>query len=59
MVHIVGEKEKKIKEAMFLMGMRMEAYWLSWVLTCVHFEHPKHEAPADYRTTRLGATLTR
>lgn len=33
MVHIVGEKEKGIKEAMYLMGMKVDMYWLSWFLT--------------------------
>lgn len=33
MVHIVGEKEHGIKEAMYLMGMKVEMYWLSWFLT--------------------------
>jgi ATP-binding cassette subfamily A (ABC1) protein 5 len=33
MVHVVGEKEHGIKEALYLMGMRLDMYWLSWFLT--------------------------
>ncbi|GAB6030175.1 hypothetical protein CHUAL_005851 [Chamberlinius hualienensis] len=30
---IVGEKERKIKEAMKLMGLRESVYWLGWLIT--------------------------
>eukprot|EP00040_Diaphanoeca_grandis_P036202 m.230022 g.230022 ORF g.230022 m.230022 type:complete len:1672 (+) comp33570_c0_seq1:40-5055(+) len=33
LVNLVGEKEKGIKESMYLMGMDMRSYWLSWLLT--------------------------
>ncbi|RWS12308.1 hypothetical protein B4U79_09945 [Dinothrombium tinctorium] len=29
--YVVMEKEKKIKEAMLMMGLRVSAYWLSWI----------------------------
>ena len=31
-VMFVLEKERKIKEWMLMMGLRMSAYWLSWIL---------------------------
>lgn len=30
MVHMVGEGERGIREALFLMGMRKPVYWMSW-----------------------------
>lgn len=33
MVNLVTEKEKGIKEAMYLMGMNMKSYWGSWFIT--------------------------
>jgi hypothetical protein len=32
-IAVVSEKERGIKEAMYLMGMRPLSYWASWVLT--------------------------
>jgi len=32
-LHGLREKEKGIKEGMYLMGMRRSAYWVSWLLT--------------------------
>lgn len=31
-VLFVMEKEKKIKDSMFMMGLRSSAFWLSWIL---------------------------
>eukprot|EP00043_Microstomoeca_roanoka_P002430 m.38349 g.38349 ORF g.38349 m.38349 type:complete len:1691 (-) comp11480_c1_seq1:2027-7099(-) len=33
MTNVVAEKEKGIKDALYLMGMRPLAYWVSWLLT--------------------------
>ena len=33
LTHIVTEKEKKIKEAMKIMGLSQLAFWLSWFIT--------------------------
>ena len=33
MTHIVNEKEHGIKEAMYLMGMRLDSFWFSWFVT--------------------------
>jgi len=31
-VMFVLEKERKIKEGMLMMGLRMSAYWISWII---------------------------
>ncbi|CAG2245460.1 ABCA5 [Mytilus edulis] len=36
-VHLVAEKEKKIKEGMKMMGLRDSAFWLSWGLVYLIF----------------------
>jgi ATP-binding cassette subfamily A (ABC1) protein 5 len=33
LINVVGEKEKGIKEGLYLMGMDSRAYWTSWILT--------------------------
>eukprot|EP00055_Hartaetosiga_balthica_P006636 m.21271 g.21271 ORF g.21271 m.21271 type:complete len:1697 (+) comp5336_c0_seq2:82-5172(+) len=33
MTNVVAEKQHGIKEAMYLMGMKQSAYWVSWLLT--------------------------
>ncbi|EGD78617.1 hypothetical protein PTSG_11760 [Salpingoeca rosetta] len=33
MINVVSEKEKGIKDAFYLMGMKPLAYWMSWLLT--------------------------
>lgn len=32
-LNLVKEKEKRIKEAMFMMGLRSSVYWIAWFLT--------------------------
>jgi ATP-binding cassette, subfamily A (ABC1), member 3 len=33
LTHILQEKEKKIKETMAMMGLRLTTYWLAWFIT--------------------------